>query len=289
MTGDNDNDRLQTDRHAPKTQNSFADAAAVQNEDAAAVQKNRNHMKPDAKQYTAAYKSWVFLSARWRHLILASYAVEPGLLRPHVPPGLELDLVDGRAFVSLVAFQFLDTRVLNLKIPFHVNFPEVNLRFYVRAGQKRGVCFIREIVPRAAVARAARAVYNEPYEALAMDSKVEADAQTIAARYSVVRKRRTHSIEVKAQNRPYLPEPDSPAHFFKEHEWGFGRTRKGKTIVYRVEHPHWRVYPVRSYRIDVDFGALYGPKWAALNGEKPIDLSFAEGSAVKVYPPRLAQ
>ena len=73
-----------------------------------------------------------FLTARWQDLIMANYEVDPSLLAPHVPRGTELDLDDGRCFVSLVGFMFLDTRVLGMPIPFHVNFEEVNLRYYVK-------------------------------------------------------------------------------------------------------------------------------------------------------------
>src|SRR6478752_5561862 len=113
-----------------------------------------------------------FLTARWQDLIMANYEVDPSLLASRVPAGTELDLEDGKCFVSLVGFMFLDTRVLGIPIPFHVNFEEVNLRFYVKReveGEvRRGVCFIKEIVPRWAIATAARVLYGEPYESRRM-------------------------------------------------------------------------------------------------------------------------
>jgi uncharacterized protein YqjF (DUF2071 family) len=236
-------------------------------------------------EYIRTRRAFVFLTARWQNLILITYDVEPSLLTPHLPRGLSLDTLEGRAFVSLVAFQFLDTRVLGLKIPFHVHFPEINLRFYVKNREGRGVCFIQEIVPHATTAWAARTLYNEPYVARPITSKIEADKEVVCASYSVVSQRRTHEIRVKARNEPYLPKSDSLAHFFKEHAWGYGRTRGGKTIGYRVEHPFWKTYPLTSYKIDVDFAALYGPKWATLNGAEPFNLTFAQGSRVKVYSP----
>lgn len=99
---------------------------------------------------------------------MANYEVEPSLLASRVPPGTELDLYDGKCIVSLVGFMFMDTRVLGIPVPYHINFEEVNLRFYVRreAGSeiRRGVVFVKEIVPRWAIATVARAVYGEPYE-----------------------------------------------------------------------------------------------------------------------------
>jgi uncharacterized protein YqjF (DUF2071 family) len=230
-------------------------------------------------------KAFVLLTARWEHLILATYAVESELLAEYIPKGLEPDTIDGKAFVSFVAFRFLDTRVLGVKIPMHVNFPEINLRYYVKLGAQRGVSFIREIVPHSTTAWMARTLYNEPYVALPIRSLIKTRENLLTAEYNVEQAGRTHSVSVVAENRPFLPKPDSLAHFFKEHEWGFGRTRGGKTLGYRVEHPHWKVYPLTSYKIDVDYAALYGPKWAVLNGAEPFNVTFAHGSPIKVYSP----
>jgi uncharacterized protein len=108
-----------------------------------------------------------FLTAEWRNLAMLNFAVAPSVLQPFVPEGTELDSWQGITFVSLVGFLFANTRILGVSIPVHRTFEEVNLRFYVRrtlAGEvRRGVTFIRELVPRIAIAATARAIYNEPY------------------------------------------------------------------------------------------------------------------------------
>jgi uncharacterized protein YqjF (DUF2071 family) len=105
-----------------------------------------------------------FLTAEWRRLAMLNYQVDPAILRPFVPRGVELDTWDNRHYVSVVGFLFLKTRVLGLAIPFHRDFEEINLRFYVRRraedGWRRGVVFIKEIAPRWAIATMARVVYN---------------------------------------------------------------------------------------------------------------------------------
>src|SRR5437868_12171774 len=97
-----------------------------------------------------------FLTARWSNVFLATYAVPDDLLLPRLPPGLVLDRRAGQAFVSLVAFDFIDTRVFGIPWPGYRSFPEVNLRFYVRCGEQRGVVFIRELVSPRLVAWLAR-------------------------------------------------------------------------------------------------------------------------------------
>ena len=118
-----------------------------------------------------------FLTAEWRHLAMLNYQVDPAVLARDVPAGTELDSHEGKTFVSLVGFRFLNTRLLGLTIPLHSNFDEVNLRFYVRrkepGGVKRGTVFLREIVPRRAIAKVARMAYNEKYIALPMSHRIE--------------------------------------------------------------------------------------------------------------------
>ncbi len=112
--------------------------------------------------------SFTFLSAKWRKLVMAQYEVPPSVLRERLPPGLELDLYQGRCFVSLVGFLFDRVRILGVPIPFHTQFEEVNLRFYVRrpmpdGGSRRGVVFLSEIVPKPAITWVARGLYGEAY------------------------------------------------------------------------------------------------------------------------------
>lgn len=225
-----------------------------------------------------------FLTARWCNLILANYAVPESLLRPRLPPGIDLDTRDGRCWASLVGFQFLDTRVLGVGWPGYRNFPEWNLRFYVRHGDRRGVCFVREFVPQWTVATIARVLYNEPYRSARMAMTVTERPESVTAEYAVDWAGRTHRLRATGAKPAVRPGPDSVEHFFKEHSWGFGVTRGGALLSYEVNHPEWDVYPVRSFEADVDWGSLYGPEWAAMNGADPASVVLTAGSAVSVYP-----
>lgn len=222
-----------------------------------------------------------FLAARWSNLFLATYTVPEELLRPRLPPGLELDRYDGRVCVSLVAFDFLDTRVLGVPWPGFRNFPEVNLRFYVRFGEQRGVMFVREFVPSRVVAAMARTLYNEPYLAAPMFSQVKEDPETIRIEHRIEFGGRTHRLAAIGARPGYTPASDTIEHFLKEHEWGFGVVR-GRLMRYRVEHPVWEIYPVRHTSIDIDWATLYGSEWSVLQGAEPISTILAAGSAIRV-------
>lgn len=219
---------------------------------------------------------------------MLNYEIEPSLLAPFVPAGTELDRWNGKVLVSVVGFHFLQTRVFRIPIPFHRNFEEVNLRFYVRRkaedGWRRGVVFIKEIVPRAAIAIVARQVYNEPYIALPMAHQIKEELGVIkSVEYSWRFDSRQNSIKLttcgKAQP---LPEA-SEAEFITEHYWGYNTQRTGATLEYQVEHPRWRVYDVLEATLDCDVSSLYGRQFFDSLNCKPTSAFLAEGSAVKVY------
>src|SRR5215472_1066575 len=130
----------------------------------------------------------VFLSADWRDLVMLNYEVDPNLLKKHVPAGTVLDSFEGKTFLSLVGFRFCNTKLFaSLRIPFHADFDEVNLRFYVRrrnqSEDRRGVAFIAEIVPKQAIATIARLVYGENYVCLPMRHRIVSDDSRRTAEY----------------------------------------------------------------------------------------------------------
>lgn len=228
-----------------------------------------------------------FLRAEWRHLAMLNYALDPALLQPYVPAGTELDFDAGKAYLSLVGFRFLSTRVAGVGIPFHRNFDEVNLRFYVRRiapdGIRRGVVFIREIVPRSAIALIARQAYNEPYVRLPMRHAVAISNAGISTRYEWRVTGRWNRLQADAQGPPAACVEGSHEQFITEHYWGYTKQRSGATKEYRVEHPSWRVWQASEAGFDGDATTLYGPEFAAILQRPPDSALIAEGSEVTVF------
>jgi uncharacterized protein YqjF (DUF2071 family) len=232
-----------------------------------------------------------FLSASWRHLVMLNYEIDPAILRPLVPRGTELDAWQGRTFVSVVGFLFLDTRLLGLPVPFHRNFEEVNLRFYVRhqaaEGWRRGVAFIKEIVPRWAIAAVARWVYNENYVACPMRSCLRLPDPTAetggAVEYGWRSQGRDHKVRATFMGAPQLPAPGSEEEFIAEHYWGYVAQRDRSTLEYGVEHPPWRVWRASSASLEGDMGRFYGPPYGEVLTRPPSSAFVAEGSPVVVF------
>ncbi len=229
----------------------------------------------------------VCLAAEWRHLAMLNFEIDPKVLRPLVPAGTELDDWRGKTLISVVGFLFLDTRVLGMAIPGHCNFEEVNLRFYVRRkasdGWQRAVAFVKEIVPRPAIAWTARALYGENYVALPMQHRIGPDAaegQTVS--YTWRFRGQAHRIELTAHGPADPAAADSETEFITEHYWGYARRRGGRTTEYRVEHPPWRVRAATTARLECDVAGLYGPQFVESLQSPPASTFLADGSAVTV-------
>lgn len=226
-----------------------------------------------------------FLSAVWSNLVLVTYRVDPGLITPLLPDGLEPDTRDGDSFVSLVAFDFHSTRVLGIRWPGLTNFPEINLRTYVRerASGRRGVVFIRELVPKRLIVAVASMVYNEPYAHASMRSRVSRDANQLSIEHTWRHAGRFHHLLAQSLSPPSTPDDDSFEHFIKEHIWGYGRDRRGRTLVYEVVHPVWQTHAVSSLELEVDFASLYGDRWGFLTNLEPVSTVIAAGSPIEVF------
>jgi uncharacterized protein YqjF (DUF2071 family) len=228
-----------------------------------------------------------FLTARWRHLAMLNYEVDPAVLAHRVPAGTELDTFDGRTFVSLVGFRFLDTRLLGVPIPFHRDFDEVNLRFYVRregpGGEvRRGVVFVKELVPRWALAAVARWVYNENYQALPMDHAIELGPKGGRVGYRWRHGGRWQGLAVDVEGAPELTSAGSVETFITEHYWGYARQRDGGTIEYQVEHPRWQVWRATHAELELDVAGLYGAELAPALAGLPHSALLADGSEIVV-------
>jgi uncharacterized protein len=228
----------------------------------------------------------VFLTAEWRNLINLTYRVPAEMLTPILPKGVELDLFEGHAHLSLVAFDFVNTRVKGIKIPFHIDFPEINLRYYARVGEHRGVVFIRELVPKHCIAFIAQRFYNEPYASFPMESSHETlpDGR-LASHHKIWKEAHEYHLDTVCSAETSIPAVDSAAHFFKEHDLGFGVDKKGETLIYEVAHPVWETRVLEELKLDFDFGKIYGEEWAFLSDLQPQFSLFAEGSAIKVFHP----
>lgn len=224
-----------------------------------------------------------FLSARWEHLLFVNYIVSPQLLAPYVPPKTRIDCFNGECLVSLVAFWFNETKVLGLKVPYHTRFEEVNLRFYVHPENdpsRRGVTFIKEIVPLRVIPWIANTLFRENYVCNAMHHQHNSPR----FHYSW-KERQQHSLHITLESEPQLPRTGSVEEFITEHYWGYAGNQT-RTLEYQVEHPPWPIASIGNFEINVDYAINYGEPFACLNEQPPHSVLYAAGSEVAVFFPK---
>jgi uncharacterized protein YqjF (DUF2071 family) len=227
-----------------------------------------------------------FLTAEWRKLAIFNYVIDQKILEKYIPAGTELDLWNGRCYVSLIGFLFQETRLKGIKVPFHSSFEEVNLRFYVKCNNngiwKRGVVFIKEFVPRFALALVANVFYNENYQVCPMDHSWSETNFYREVSYRWCIKDLWHTVSISAGKELLNIEKGSEIHFITEHYWGYAKGGLKKTNEYEVKHPEWRHYKVEGFKVDVDFALSYGESFRFLNDMVPSSVILVEGSEISV-------
>lgn len=229
-----------------------------------------------------------FLTASWDDLVLASFVAPAELLQGYLPRRTELDSPDAwphLTLVTVVALRFRHMRVRGLPVPTAGDVPEVNLRFYARHGQTRGAVFLREYVGHPLVVAGARLLYGEPYRLARVGHEVVRDRGSVRSRTVLQTSSGRGTMEVIGAGEPLISPESGVEHWLKEHYWGFGRSRSGDTIRYRVAHPVWRTYRVVEARVGIDPGLLMGGRWRTIDWASRLhSVVLAEGSAASVYP-----
>jgi uncharacterized protein YqjF (DUF2071 family) len=228
-----------------------------------------------------------FLKAQWKNLALINYEIDATRLEKYIPNGTEIDFWNGKCYISLVGFMFENVKLLRLKIPLHGNFEEVNLRFYVKRFEngewKRGVVFIKEIVPKPALTIVANTVYKEHYQTLRMKHSITENKQEkIDFVYQWKTENKWNTILIETQKEPIEIEANSEAEFITEHYFGYTKVNNKKTFEYEVKHPRWQQYRVTNHNLDVDFKKTYSKEFEFLNNQKPISVMLAVGSEISV-------
>ncbi len=227
-----------------------------------------------------------FLRAKWENLIMANYEIDPEILLPFLPRGVELDFFQGKTYVSLVGFLFKDTSVFKIPIPIMGTFEEVNLRFYVvrKVGNsvRRGVVFVNETVPNRIVAWVANKLYHEHYTAIPTKHQwlITEDRKAIQYQWKVQSK--WNRIAVNGLAIPQAMQSGSIEEFIFEHYYGYTKVDSDRTLEYRVHHPSWAINTVQDYQIDCDFAAFYGKSFAPLSQTEPNSVLLGVGSEVSI-------
>jgi len=227
-----------------------------------------------------------FLTAEWCNLIMANYECDKNILLKYLPAKTELDTYNNTHYISLVAFLFKNTKIKGVSIPFHKTFEEINLRFYVRYkenGQwKRGVVFIKEIVPKIMIVFVANTLYGEKYIRLNTSHNCNYTNTNIILEYQWKLKDNWNKLKAVGRLEKMNIQQNTEAAFITEHYWGYTKINSNTTKEYEVQHPIWQMHAIENYEIQCNFENLYGQDFALLNHIAPRFVIIATGSQVAV-------
>jgi uncharacterized protein YqjF (DUF2071 family) len=228
----------------------------------------------------------IFLKANWENIIMVNYEIAPEILMPYLPKGVELDLYEGKTYVSLVGFMFKKTKLFNVPIPKLGTFEEINLRFYVTRTEgntiKRGVVFINETIPYKIVAWMANKLYNEHYTVVPAKHSIFKDATNQKIKFEWLSNKKWSSIYVENEMSSQTMKKNTLEKFIYEHYYGYTKVSNYITGEYRLHHQSWEIHKMLDYKIDCDFKAMYGNSFSVLNDTKPTAVFIAKGSSVAI-------
>ena len=228
----------------------------------------------------------LFLKANWENIIMANYEIEPSILIPFLPKGVEIDFFNEKAYISLVGFMFKKTKLFNIPIPWFGDFEEINLRFYVVRKEndeiKRGVVFINETIPYRIVAWIANKLYKEHYTVVPTKHEIITENSIQKIKFEWLLNKNWQSIYVESSTKSNFMKKGSLENFIYEHYYGYTKVDENKTEEYKLQHPSWETSEVINYEIDCDFEAMYGNSFSVLNQTKPTAVFIAKGSSVGV-------
>lgn len=228
----------------------------------------------------------LFLKADWENIIMANYEIDPQILVPYLPKGVEIDLFEDKCYISLVGFMFKNTQLFNIPIPWFGTFEEINLRFYVLRKEgnqiKRGVVFINETIPYPIVAWVANKLYKEHYTVVPTKHEHNLGSDSHQIQFEWLVDTKWNSIDVSYSKGTQSMKSNSLERFIYEHYYGYTKVSENKTEEYHLQHPSWKTHSILEYKIDCDFEAMYGKDFAVLNETQPAAVFIAKGSKVGI-------
>ena len=229
----------------------------------------------------------IFLKANWLRLASANYVVDPSILEKHIPNGTVLEAHNGKYFVSLVAFRYCETRLLNVRVPYHNIFEEINLRFYVKREITPGnwrseVAFTKLFFPKTALTLVAKHIYKENYETKKMRHNWSDNGNELFTSYGL-KKNRWHSFDLVSDKKSSPIFSNTSEDFFSKHYWGTSKINRKSCTIYKIDHPVWESHKVLRSNISFDFNTVFGAEFKHLTNTEPDSTHLFNGSKVLVH------
>lgn len=221
---------------------------------------------------------WIMYQ-RWERLLFAHWPVDAAQIRAHVPPPLALDLYDGHAWLGITPFDLAALRGRGLpRLPVASSFPELNVRTYVRYGDRPGVFFFSLDAASLLAVGGARTAYALPYFHARMS--IEPDGDWL--RY---RSNRDDRAVFEGRYRPvgdaFTAAPGSLDEFLVERYCLYAAPRPNRLHRADIHHVPWRL---RHAQAEIARNTMAEAAGITLPAREPL-LHYSERLDVLVWPP----
>lgn len=180
------------------------------------------------------------MTQTWHDLLFAHWPVDPRRLRPLIPPEFEIDKFEGCSWVGVVPFSMTNVAPRGVPAWSRVSeFPELNVRTYVRVGDRPGVYFFSLDAGNALAVRAARLLLNLPYFSAAMNVTRQGDGIWYESR----RRDPNGAARFEASYRPtgsaFEASQGSLEYFLTERYCLYHVDRSGRPYRLEIHHRPW--------------------------------------------------
>ena len=224
---------------------------------------------------------WV-MTQTWHDLLFAHWPIDAGILREKVPPEFELDLFDRTAWLGIVPFHMTNVAPRGVPaLPWISEFPELNVRTYVRVGDRPGIYFFSLDAGSAVAVQAARALFNLPYYSAVMTVRLQNDR----VEYDSRRERGSPAAVFSATYGPigpsFPPVSGSLEHFLTERYCLYHLHHRGTPYRLEIHHPPW---PLQTAEAEFSRNTMAGAAGLSLPDTRPL-LHFSRRQDMVAWPP----
>jgi uncharacterized protein YqjF (DUF2071 family) len=221
------------------------------------------------------------MTQTWRDLLFAHWRVPAAQLLPKIPSGLTLDLFEGEAWVAVVPFWMSNVAPRGMPpLPWLSAFPELNVRTYVRVGDKPGVFFFSLDASNPVIVATARLLFSLPYFTATMN----VDVGGIGVTYESRRKRSGGRVQLSGSYRPigpvFAPQPETLEYFLTE-RYCLYTIRRRSVVIVDIHHPPW---PLQLAEASFAVNTMAEASGIPLHGP-PMALHFARRQDVVSWAP----
>ncbi|NQY79057.1 MAG: DUF2071 domain-containing protein [Candidatus Caenarcaniphilales bacterium] len=189
----------------------------------------------------------------WSNLIFIHQEVDPQSLMKIIPAPLELDLLDGKAYISFVPFKMKDIKVLDLPlIPYFSSILEFNLRTYVRYKGQKAVYFFSLDANKSLHIEVARLFFKLNYLKANIDYQPTKSIECI--RYDD----RDYQVRFNAKfNVDHKTEDHSDLSKWLTERYSYLESKHGKVFQGKLEHSPWKLKKVNLESIEENYLEKY--------------------------------